>query len=38
VIRYSWHITGSTVLAMLIGFQVAALALIGDLVVRSRQT
>lgn len=36
VVRYSFRVTGSTVLALLIGFQIAALALIGDLVARSR--
>jgi polyisoprenyl-phosphate glycosyltransferase len=36
VIAHPFRITGSTVLALLVGFQIAALALIGDLVVRSR--
>jgi glycosyltransferase involved in cell wall biosynthesis len=36
VIHYHFRVTGSTVLALLIGFQIAALALIGDLVARSR--
>lgn len=36
VVRYDFRVTGSTVLALLIGFQIAALALIGDLVARSR--
>jgi glycosyltransferase involved in cell wall biosynthesis len=34
--RYHFHITGSTLLLLFAGFQVAVLALIGDLVVRSR--
>jgi glycosyltransferase involved in cell wall biosynthesis len=33
---HSGRVTGSTVLAIIIGFQVAALALIGDLIVKSR--
>jgi glycosyltransferase involved in cell wall biosynthesis len=36
VIRYDFHVTGSTLLLLFAGFQVAVLALIGDLVVRSR--
>jgi len=36
LIAHPFRITGSTVLALLTGFQIAALALIGDLVVRSR--
>jgi glycosyltransferase involved in cell wall biosynthesis len=36
VIRYDFHVTTSTVLAILVGFQIAVLALIGDLVARSR--
>jgi glycosyltransferase involved in cell wall biosynthesis len=36
VIRYNFHVTTSTVLAILVGFQIAVLALIGDLVARSR--
>lgn len=34
--RYHFHVTGSTLLLLFAGFQVAVLALIGDLVVRSR--
>jgi glycosyltransferase involved in cell wall biosynthesis len=37
VVAHGFRITGSTVLAMVTGFQIAALALIGDLIVRSRQ-
>ena len=37
VIRYNFRVTGSTVLAIVIGLQIAALALIGDLIVRSRR-
>jgi glycosyltransferase involved in cell wall biosynthesis len=36
LIAHPWRITGSTVLALLTGLQVGVLALIGDLVVRSR--
>jgi glycosyltransferase involved in cell wall biosynthesis len=36
VIRYDFHVTTSTMLAILVGFQIAVLALIGDLVARSR--
>ncbi len=36
VIRYDWHITTSSLLLIVVGFQIAVLALIGDLVVRSR--
>ena len=36
VIRYNWHITTSSLLLIVVGFQIAVLALIGDLVVRSR--
>jgi len=36
VIRYDFHVTTSTVLAILVGFQIVVLALIGDLVARSR--
>jgi len=36
VIVHEFRITGSTVLALLTGFQIAALALLADLVVRSR--
>ncbi len=36
VIRYNFHITTSTLLLVVVGFQIAVLALIGDLVVRSR--
>jgi glycosyltransferase involved in cell wall biosynthesis len=34
---HHYRITGSTVLVLVTGFQIAALALIGDLIVRSRQ-
>jgi polyisoprenyl-phosphate glycosyltransferase len=36
VVRYDWHVTTSTLLAILVGFQIVVLALIGDLVARSR--
>ncbi len=36
LIAHPFRITGSTVLALITGFQIAALALIGDLLVRSR--
>jgi len=36
VIRYNFHVTTSTMLAILVGFQIVVLALIGDLVARSR--
>jgi glycosyltransferase involved in cell wall biosynthesis len=36
VIQYDWHVTTSTLLLLTVGFQIAVLALIGDLVVRSR--
>ncbi len=36
VVRYNFHITTSTLLLVVVGFQIAVLALIGDLVVRSR--
>jgi hypothetical protein len=36
VIDYDWHVTTSTLLLLTVGFQIAVLALIGDLVVRSR--
>jgi glycosyltransferase involved in cell wall biosynthesis len=36
VIQYDFHITGSTLLLIFAGFQIGVLALIGDLVVRSR--
>ncbi len=36
VVRYDWHITTSQPAADRVGFQIAVLALIGDLVVRSR--
>jgi glycosyltransferase involved in cell wall biosynthesis len=36
IVRYNFRVTGSTVLAVVIGLQIAALALIGDLIVRSR--
>jgi glycosyltransferase involved in cell wall biosynthesis len=35
-VRYNFHVTTSTMLAILVGFQIAVLALIGDLVARSR--
>ena len=35
---HHFRVTGSTVLALLVGFQIGALALIGDLVVRSRDS
>ncbi|MEP7055685.1 MAG: glycosyltransferase family 2 protein [Actinomycetota bacterium] len=38
LIAHPFRITGSTVLALLTGFQIAALALLADLVVRSRNT
>ncbi len=38
LIRYNWHITTSSLLLLFVGFQIAVLALIGDLVVRSRGT
>ncbi len=34
--RYNWHVTTSSLLLLVVGFQIAVLALIGDLVVRSR--
>ena len=37
VIVHDLRVTGSTVLVLVTGFQIAALALIGDLIVRSRQ-
>jgi len=36
VVRFNLHITTSTLLLIVVGFQIAVLALIGDLVVRSR--
>ncbi|MFL6240024.1 MAG: glycosyltransferase family 2 protein [Actinomycetes bacterium] len=36
VIRFGWRVPGSTVLILLTGLQIAALALLGDLIVRSR--
>ncbi|MDX6285643.1 MAG: hypothetical protein QOG53_1128 [Frankiales bacterium] len=36
VIRFGWRVPGSTVLILLAGLQVAALALLADLIVRSR--
>ena len=36
VVAHDFRITGSTVLVLLTGFQIAALALLADLVVRSR--
>jgi glycosyltransferase involved in cell wall biosynthesis len=38
LINYDWHVATSTLLLLFVGFQVAVLALIGDLVVRSRGT
>jgi glycosyltransferase involved in cell wall biosynthesis len=38
LIRYDWHVTTSSLLLLVVGFQIAVLALIGDLVVRSRGT
>ena len=37
LIAHPFRITGSTVLTLVTGFQIGALALIGDLIVRSRQ-
>jgi glycosyltransferase involved in cell wall biosynthesis len=36
IIHYNWHVTTSTLLIITVGFQIAVLALIGDLIVRSR--
>jgi hypothetical protein len=36
VVRFGWRVPGSTVLILLTGLQIAALALLGDLIVRSR--
>jgi glycosyltransferase involved in cell wall biosynthesis len=36
VIRFGWRVPGSTVLILLTGLQIAALALLGDLIARSR--
>ncbi len=36
LIRYNLRVTTSTLLAILVGFQIVVLALIGDLIVRSR--
>jgi glycosyltransferase involved in cell wall biosynthesis len=36
--NYDWHVATSTLLLLFVGFQIAVLALIGDLVVRSRGT
>ena len=36
LVRYNWHVTTSSLLLLVVGFQIAVLALIGDLVVRSR--
>jgi hypothetical protein len=36
VVRYDFRVTTSTLLAILVGFQIVVLALIGDLVARSR--
>ncbi|MEO6712653.1 MAG: hypothetical protein ABIM89_04395, partial [Mycobacteriales bacterium] len=38
LIVHEGRVTGSSVLALLTGFQIAALALLADLVVRSRNT
>jgi glycosyltransferase involved in cell wall biosynthesis len=38
LIRYNWHVTTSSLLLLVVGFQIAVLALIGDLVVRSRSS
>ena len=38
LVRYNLRVTGSTVLAIVIGLQIAALALIGDLIVKSRDS
>ncbi len=38
LVRYDWHVATSTLLLLFVGFQIAVLALIGDLVVRSRGT
>jgi glycosyltransferase involved in cell wall biosynthesis len=38
LINYDWHVATSTLLLLFVGFQIAVLALIGDLVVRSRGT
>jgi glycosyltransferase involved in cell wall biosynthesis len=38
LVRYDFHVTTSTLLAILVGFQIVVLALIGDLVARSRST
>jgi glycosyltransferase involved in cell wall biosynthesis len=38
LVNYDWHVATSTLLLLFVGFQVAVLALIGDLVVRSRGT
>lgn len=37
LVAHPFRITGSTVLTLVTGFQIGALALIGDLIVRSRQ-
>ncbi|SNQ51519.1 Glycosyl transferase [Frankia canadensis] len=36
LVRYDFHVATSTLLAILVGFQIVVLALIGDLVARSR--
>jgi glycosyltransferase involved in cell wall biosynthesis len=36
VIRFGWRVPGSTLLIVITGFQIAVLALLGDLVARSR--
>jgi polyisoprenyl-phosphate glycosyltransferase len=38
VVRFGWRVPGSTVLVILTGVQIAALALLADLIVRSRDT
>ncbi|HWH28428.1 MAG TPA: hypothetical protein VNU26_05605, partial [Mycobacteriales bacterium] len=38
VARFGFRVPGSTVLIMLTGFQIGALALLADLIVRSRDT
>ena len=32
LVRYNWHVTTSSLLLLVVGFQIAVLALIGDLV------
>ena len=38
VVAYDWHVATSTLLLIFVGFQIAVLGLIGDLVVRSRSS